>query len=410
VDDLALIPPASRINAAVCVALLAYELQSPEAADEVRRLLLPHSDRFAVSAGAVTVLGPVSRYLGLCELVLGDFAAAVDHLRDAVARSESAGSELLATWARVDLAEALLARADAGDRDEARALLDHAVGGAARLGMLRVEAKAAALQVRAGATGNAASSGDIDLSLAEVGITAREAEVLQLVAEGRSNGEIADELYISRKTASVHVSNILRKLGVSSRGQAAAVAHRLGGGPSSLGSASEGAVAAPIGGRGLATIVFLDVVESTRRLVEVGDREWAQLLDRFDDLVGRRAAQHGGRIVKQTGDGVLLLFDSTAAALELAAGMHPAASTLGVRLRAGVHVGEVEHRGADVAGLAVHVAARLTAVADPGETLLSRSVVDLATGSGVRFEERGTRELRGIDGPIEVFTVVPTAS
>lgn len=407
VDDVTRVPPASLLSAVSFVATLGHALDVPEVAVAVRPQLLPHAERFVVSAGAVAVMGPVSRFLGLCDLTVGDADAAVDWLRDALARSESSGSVTLTVWAQVDLADALLARDRTADREEALALLDVAMDTAVRLGMLRVEEQAAQLHARARSAGSSEPASPIDdvdvpLSLAAVGITARETEVLQLVAAGRSNGEIATELYISRKTASVHVSNILRKLGVTRRGEAAAVAHRLG-------------VAAPDGedppvvtgshDRRLATIVFLDVVDSTRQLMAVGDRAWVVLLDQLDDLLRRRSSHHGGRIVKHTGDGVLATFESTASAVAFTSGVHAAAATLGVRLRAGVHVGEVELRGADVAGLAVHVAARLTGEAGAGETLVSHAVTELAAGSGARFETRGVRALRGLDGPVEVFAV-----
>lgn len=404
-------PAVTRFQFVAIAALVAHGVGDPDVAAAVRPTLEPLGERWLLSGGAVAAWGPLSRFTALCDLTLGDAEAAAQRLGGALEQVDATPAVTLGACLRVELADALLHRGRGGDRDRAAALLEEAMDRAVRFGLLRVEARATHLRamVDGGRSGRSGDPGtNADGRPAEeappadaVGLTAREAQVLGLVAAGRSNGQIAEELYISRKTASVHVSNILRKLQVATRGEAAAAAHRLG----LLERLPDATPAA--GGRSLVTVVFLDVVDSTRRLAEVGDRTWVETLDRLEGVTRRRAAHHGGSIVKHTGDGVLATFPNAAGAVAFAAGMHGAATAMRLRLRAGVHAGEVERRGTDVAGLAVHLAARLTAVVAPGETLVTRTVVDLAAGSGLAFEPVGTQVLRGITEPVDVFAVRP---
>ena len=157
--------------------------------------------------------------------------------------------------------------------------------------------------------------------------------------------------------------------------------------------------------RSLATILFTDIVGSTERAARMGDTEWSALLHRHDALVARFVAGYRGRVVKSTGDGALALFDGPARAIECARDLTLAVRDLGLEIRAGLHTGEVEHADDDVHGIAVHIAARVASVAGPGEVLVSAAVPPLVLGSGLRFEGRGTTDLKGVPEPWEVLEV-----
>ena len=157
--------------------------------------------------------------------------------------------------------------------------------------------------------------------------------------------------------------------------------------------------------RALATVLFTDVVGSTQRAVELGDQDWRDLLERHDTLVERQLERHRGRLVKSTGDGILATFDGPARAIRFATSIREALRGLDIEIRGGVHTGELELRGDDVAGIAVHIAARVEALARPGEVLVSRTVVDLVAGSGIEFDERGEHELKGVPGKWGLFAV-----
>lgn len=148
----------------------------------------------------------------------------------------------------------------------------------------------------------------------------------------------------------------------------------------------------------LATVLFTDIVASTERASELGDRRWRELLDAHDFAVRRQVQRFGGREVKTTGDGVLVVFDAPGRAIRCACAVREAVRALGVEVRAGLHTGEVEERGDDVAGVAVHIAARVLAASGPGEVLVSGAVPPLVAGSGIEFDDRGEHELRGVPG------------
>jgi class 3 adenylate cyclase len=158
--------------------------------------------------------------------------------------------------------------------------------------------------------------------------------------------------------------------------------------------------------RVLATVLFTDIVDSTGEAERMGDRRWRQLLDVHDELAGRLVEQWGGRLVKTTGDGILATFDGPGRAIGCAAALRDELGEIGVRIRAGLHTGEVELRGDDVGGIAVHLAARVMATAGAGEIVVSRTVGDLVVGSDVVLQARGSRRLKGVEGDWQLFRVV----
>ena len=162
---------------------------------------------------------------------------------------------------------------------------------------------------------------------------------------------------------------------------------------------------APSTERVLATILFSDIVGSTARAAELGDRRWRELLEDHDHMVARQIRRFDGRLVKSTGDGVLAVFDGPGRAIDAGLAMRDAARQLGLQVRVGIHTGEVERRGDDVSGIAVHIAARVEAVASPDEVLVSRTVADLVAGSGFDFRDIGRHELKGVPGTWEVLAV-----
>jgi class 3 adenylate cyclase len=152
--------------------------------------------------------------------------------------------------------------------------------------------------------------------------------------------------------------------------------------------------------------MFSDIVSSTERAATVGDRGWRDVLDRHDELARREIARHGGREVKMTGDGFLALFDAPARAIRCAVSFRDRLRELGVDVRVGLHAGEVERRGGDVGGIAVHIGSRVAGVAEPGEIVVSSTVKDLVAGSGIGFRDRGARDLKGVPEPWRLFAVV----
>jgi class 3 adenylate cyclase len=157
--------------------------------------------------------------------------------------------------------------------------------------------------------------------------------------------------------------------------------------------------------RVLATVLFTDIVGSTQRAGELGDRRWRELLSVHDELTGRLVEEFGGRLVKSTGDGILATFDGPGRAIHCATALRDELAGIGVDIRAGLHTGEVELREDDVGGMAVHIAARVMAAANPGEILVSRTVRDLVAGSDVTLEDRGMYLLKGIDGDWQLLAV-----
>jgi class 3 adenylate cyclase len=157
--------------------------------------------------------------------------------------------------------------------------------------------------------------------------------------------------------------------------------------------------------RVLATVLFTDVVESTRHAARVGDQAWRQLLERHHAAVRQELARFGGREVKTLGDGFLATFPGPSRAIVAACAIRDQVRDLGVEVRAGLHTGECEVMGDDVAGVAVHTAARVAALAGANEILVSSTVKDLVAGSGLRFADRGHHELKGVPGTWSLFSV-----
>ncbi|MFM9864362.1 MAG: alpha/beta fold hydrolase [Micropepsaceae bacterium] len=150
--------------------------------------------------------------------------------------------------------------------------------------------------------------------------------------------------------------------------------------------------------RVLATVLFTDIVDSTSHAARLGDAAWRKILDEHDRTLRRLVEQQRGRLIKTTGDGVLATFDGPGRAIRCALAMEPALARLQISVRAGLHTGEVEVRGDDIGGIAVHAAARVMSSAGAGEVLVSRVVADLVAGSGITFADRGETTLKGLPG------------
>jgi len=161
--------------------------------------------------------------------------------------------------------------------------------------------------------------------------------------------------------------------------------------------------------RQLATVLFTDIVGSTSQAAELGDRRWRRTIDLHDALAADLVDAHGGRLVKTTGDGILATFDGPGRAIRSAAALGNELTGVGISIRSGVHTGEIEIRGEDVGGLAVHLAARIMSLAEPGEILVSNTVKDLVIGSGFTFESRGAHSLKGLSGRWELYSVATGA-
>ncbi|MGY3131594.1 pimeloyl-ACP methyl ester carboxylesterase [Bradyrhizobium sp. USDA 4501] len=155
--------------------------------------------------------------------------------------------------------------------------------------------------------------------------------------------------------------------------------------------------------RVLATVLFTDIVDSTRSAAAMGDHRWRRLLDDHDQLAQQVVGRHRGHLVKSTGDGILATFDGPGRAVRCALAFGSAARQIGLPVRAGLHTGEIEVRGADIGGITVHAAARVMSQCGSNEVLVSRVVTDLVAGAGLKFAERGAFELKGLPGTWELF-------
>lgn len=166
-----------------------------------------------------------------------------------------------------------------------------------------------------------------------------------------------------------------------------------------------GATVVSVSDRALATVLFTDIVGSTDHAASLGDQRWRRLLDSHDEVIRRQLDRFRGREVKTTGDGFHAVFDGPGRAVQCACAIADAVRPLGLEVRVGLHAGEVELRGDDVAGLAVHIGARVGALAGPNEVLVSSTVRDLVAGSGIEFADRGEHELKGVPGRWRLYAV-----
>ena len=157
--------------------------------------------------------------------------------------------------------------------------------------------------------------------------------------------------------------------------------------------------------RVLATVLFTDIVASTTRAAELGDRAWREVLERHDALVGRVVTEHGGRVVKHIGDGALSAFDGPATTIRCAEALRDGVAELDIELRGGIHTGECEAIGEDLGGLAIHIGARVGALAGPGEIVVSSTVKELVVGSDMQFSDRGKHELKGVPGSWHLYAL-----
>lgn len=156
--------------------------------------------------------------------------------------------------------------------------------------------------------------------------------------------------------------------------------------------------------RVLATVLFTDIVDSTSRAAKMGDQAWRRLLDSHDQLAIQAVAKYRGKLIRTTGDGVLATFDGPGRAVRCAFALGAASRKLGLQLRAGLHTGEIEIRGQDIGGVAVHAAARVMGVCQADEVLVSKVVTDLVAGAGFEFSDRGSHELKGLPGEWSLFS------
>ena len=157
--------------------------------------------------------------------------------------------------------------------------------------------------------------------------------------------------------------------------------------------------------RVLATVLFTDIVGSTQEAARLGDSAWRRLLDDHDRRAGETIRHHGGRVIKTTGDGVLAVLDSPSRAVACAVAIGEELRPLGLRIRAGVHTGEVEQRGQDVGGIGVHIGARIAQLAGADEVWISRTVRDLTTGSGLQFTDKGRHALKGVPDEWDLYAL-----
>jgi class 3 adenylate cyclase len=157
--------------------------------------------------------------------------------------------------------------------------------------------------------------------------------------------------------------------------------------------------------RVLATVLFTDIVGSTHRAAQLGDRRWRDVLERHDRVVRQELERFRGREVDNAGDGFLATFDSPGRTIECALAIRDALKAMDIDVRAGIHTGEIELRGDDIAGLAVHIGARVSALAGPGEVFVSSTVPPLVAGSGIKFTDRGEYNLKGVPGEWRIFSI-----
>jgi len=166
--------------------------------------------------------------------------------------------------------------------------------------------------------------------------------------------------------------------------------------------------AIPSPDRILSTIMFTDIVDSTNQATRLGDDAWRSLLEQHNEISRTQIAHFGGREIKQTGDGFLSSFDSPTRAIQCAIAIRRATTDIGLQVRIGIHSGECEVLGDDIAGIAVHIAARVEAAATPDEIFVTRTVMESVTGSGLDFTDQGSHDLKGVPGTWHLHAVATT--
>jgi DNA-binding NarL/FixJ family response regulator len=220
-------------------------------------------------------------------------------------------------------------------------------------------------------------------------LPARESETLKLVAKGFSYREIAERLSVSPATVRHSMQNILTRLHLRHEDALLEEEGEGGSDPDRI----------------LATVLFTDLVGSTEMAVKIGDERWRDLVEAHIALVRRELVRFHGREVDTAGDGFLATFDQPTQAVRCAAAIAKSVARLGIEIRAGLHTGEIERVEDRVRGIAVHIGARIAAAAGAGEIFVSSTVRDLASGSGIRFDDRGERALKGVPGEWRLFAV-----
>ena len=229
-------------------------------------------------------------------------------------------------------------------------------------------------------------------------LTATELRVAELAAQGLTNREVASRAFMSPKTVEANLARVYRKLGIRSRAELGA---RIRAEP-----ASRPAPGTPRSAesRMLTTVLFTDLVGSTAQALTLGDAAWAALLGRHNEAVRRELARFSGEEIDTAGDGFLALFEAPAQAIRCAFAIQKQLGGLGLAVRVGIHTGEVERQPGDKPrGIAIHAGARIMSLAGGGEVLVSETCRDLVAGSGIRFDDRGEHELRGLEGMRRVY-------
>jgi len=396
------------------VAFLAGDYGSAEAALARARVL-------ADSAGDDDLAGRALTILGASRSDRGDHLGAMTAIHEGLRRLAAAGNRRWSAYAGTYLGRLLL---DLGEVEEARRVAAGAVTEARSSGWislvpfpLSIEADAA---LAAGdVEASAALNGEAYTLAAEMGDPCWEALSLRGLARCRRASSEPDEarrLLVAAKdrcgrypdTYQWAVAQVLTELAEVENGtnrEHVAEARRL---------AARGPMAGVVArldrltaSRVLATVLFTDIVGSTTKVAELGDRRWQEVLERHHALVRRQLEIHAGREVDTAGDGFFASFAGPAQAIRCAAAILAGVRDLGLEERAGLHTGECEMIDGKVGGIAVHIGARVAAAAGPGEILVSGTVKDLVAGSGIRFLERGTVELRGVPGLWPLFRVDP---
>ena len=236
-------------------------------------------------------------------------------------------------------------------------------------------------------------------------LTATELRVAELAAQGLTNREVASRAFMSPKTVEANLARVYRKLGIRSRAELGA---RIRAEPASR---AETGPSGATSSRTLATVLFTDLVGSTAQALTLGDTAWAALLGRHNETVRRELARFSGEEIDTAGDGFLALFDAPAQAIRCAFAIQKQLGGLGLAVRVGIHTGEVERQPGDKPrGIAIHACARIMSLAGGGEVLVSETAKDLVAGSGIRFEERGEHELRGLEGMRRVYAADGTSA